>query len=102
MHTLAWLDTPAGLDRILDRQTRGEFDGRVLFQMSATDSSNLIDSPVAGSLGLHRALLYSEELGRLEKFRPYALPQRPWLEQVCGRLATRVGASDPECSPPGA
>jgi len=102
MHTLAWLDTPAGLDRILDRQTRGEFDGRVLFQMSATDSSNLIDSPVAGNLGLLRALLYSEELGRLEKFRPYARPEKQWLEQVCKRLATRVGASDSEGSPPGA
>jgi len=28
-----------------------EFDNRVLFQMSAADSSNLIDSPIANKLG---------------------------------------------------
>ena len=53
-----------------------EFDNRILFQMSATDSSNLIDSPAANKLGLHRALAYSEEQGVMEKFRPYALPTR--------------------------
>ncbi|HUW84884.1 MAG TPA: FtsK/SpoIIIE domain-containing protein [Phycisphaerae bacterium] len=92
MHTLAWLDTPAALDRTLDRQARGEFDGRVLFQMSATDSSNLIDSPVASDLGFYRALLYSEELARLEKFRPYARPDYEWLRQVGTRLAARTRA----------
>jgi hypothetical protein len=59
-----------------------EFDHRVLFQMSATDSSNLIDSPAANKLGFYRALAYSEEQGVIEKFRPYALPPADWLQQV--------------------
>ena len=47
---------------------------RVLFQMSAADSSNLIDIPVASKLGVNRALFHSEDRGQPEKFRPYGLP----------------------------
>jgi len=54
--------------------------------MSAADSSNLIDSPMANKLGMHRALAYSEEQGIMEKFRPYALPDAAWLEHVKQRL----------------
>lgn len=82
MHILAWADTPASVDRTLDRNSMREFDNRVLFQMSAADSSNLIDSPAANKLGFYRALLYSEEQGVMEKFRPYALPDRAFLERV--------------------
>jgi hypothetical protein len=59
----------------------------VLFQMSAADSSNLIDSPEANRLGFYRALLYSEEHGRIEKFRPYAPGAPDWLAQVQRTLA---------------
>src|SRR2546430_12485844 len=52
-----------------DRASMREFDNRVLFQMSAADSSNLIDSPAANKLGTNRALAYSEEQGVMEKFR---------------------------------
>lgn len=75
VHVVAWCDTPTAADRTLDRASMREFDHRVLFQMSATDSSNLIDSPVANRLGLYRALYYSEEQGIMEKFRPYGVPE---------------------------
>jgi len=87
IHVLAWADTLSTLERTLDRQSVREFDHRVLFQMSAADSSNLIDSPIANQLGLHRALLYSEQQGGLEKFRPYAAPADDWLAQVRRKLA---------------
>ncbi|NLX12994.1 MAG: cell division protein FtsK [Phycisphaerales bacterium] len=90
LHVLTWADTPASLERTLNRQSMGEFDNRVLFQMSAADSSNLIDSPVANKLGFYRALFYSEEQGLLEKFRPYALPDEPWLENVRKLLADKT------------
>jgi hypothetical protein len=94
VHTLAWCDTLNNLSRTLDRQSMREFELRVLFQMSPGDSSNLIDSPAAGKLGLHRALYYSEEEGRLEKFRPYGWPSEEWLawvrKQLQGRLAAVV------------
>jgi len=75
VHVLAWCDTPTAVDRTLDRASMREFDHRVLFQMSATDSSNLIDSPIANRLGLYRALYHSEEQGVMEKFRPYGAPE---------------------------
>ena len=90
VHVVAWADTAVALDRTLERQSMREFDNRVLFQMSATDSSNLIDSPAANKLGFHRALSYSEEQGVMEKFRPYGLPERGWLEQLKGRLSKVV------------
>jgi DNA segregation ATPase FtsK/SpoIIIE-like protein len=88
IHIIAWADTPASVERTLDRANMREFDHRILFQMSAADSSNLIDSPMANKLGMHRALAYSEEQGIMEKFRPYALPDAAWLEHVKQRLAT--------------
>ena len=94
IHVLAWADTLSTLERTLDRQSLREFDHRVLFQMSAADSSNLIDSPIANQLGLHRALLYSEEQGGLEKFRPYAAPADDWLAHVRAKLAGKSPDAD--------
>ena len=93
VHVLLWADTLSTLERTLDRQTIRQFDHRVLFQMSAADSSNLIDSPAANQLGLHRALLYSEEQGGIERFRPYAAPREDWLDQVRRKLAPKPAAS---------
>jgi hypothetical protein len=87
LHTIVWADTPANIDRTLDRNAMREFDYRVLFQMSANDSSNLIDSPAANKLGANRALVYSEEQGTMEKFRPYAVADGEWLGRVKGSLA---------------
>src|SRR5262249_7388599 len=85
--TLAWCDTLNNVQRFLDRPLLREFEMRVLFQMNANDSSNLIDSPVASRLGLHRALFYTEGQGKLEKFRPYGLSPADWLAWVKGQLA---------------
>ncbi len=68
--------------------------------MSAPDSTQLIDSPQAGKLGLRRALFYNEEEGVLEKFRPYALPEEEWLRLVRDRFAARLGESESGCMPP--
>src|SRR4029079_3109872 len=90
IHVFTWADAPAAVERTLDRTSLREFDHRVLFQMSANDSSNLIDSPAANKLGFHRALAFSEEQGVLEKFRPYALPPKGWLEEVAARLRAKT------------
>jgi DNA segregation ATPase FtsK/SpoIIIE, S-DNA-T family len=79
IHTILWCDTLTNLNRSLDRQTLREFDLRVLMQMSVADSSALIDSPIAAKLGPNRALFYTEEQGKTEKFRPYSLPTPEWL-----------------------
>ena len=82
IHSLVWCDTYNTLSRWIDRQTIHDFELRVAFQMSAADSSNLTDSTTAAGLGVHRAILYNEGLGQLEKFRPYAPPSEEWLTHV--------------------
>jgi S-DNA-T family DNA segregation ATPase FtsK/SpoIIIE len=57
--------------------------------MSAADSSNLMDSPAASRLGGHTAIFYSEERGEAEKFRPYGVPGRRYLEWAAGRMGER-------------
>jgi hypothetical protein len=86
IHVIAWCDNYNNLQRALDRQALREFEMRVLFQMSAGDSSNLIDAPIAAKLGQHRALFYTEDQGRAEKFRPYGLASVDWLQQLKTRL----------------
>jgi DNA segregation ATPase FtsK/SpoIIIE, S-DNA-T family len=89
IHVLVWCDTLNNLQRTLERIALREFEIRVLFQMGAADSSNLIDSPLASKLGMHRALFYSEEQGKLEKFRPYGVPPKEWLDWAAGQLRER-------------
>jgi hypothetical protein len=93
LHVLTWCDTAGNLNRCLDRQSLREFESRVLFQMGSTDSSNLIDSPVAAKLGPYRALFFSEEQGAIEKFRPYAIPDEHWLKSIASRMNERAGKS---------
>ncbi|MGQ9876122.1 MAG: FtsK/SpoIIIE domain-containing protein [Chloroflexus sp.] len=90
VHTLVWCDTYTNLTRTLDRRSLREFEMRVVFQMNAEDSANLIDTPAASKLGPYRAFFYSDEEGRLEKFRPYGLPTNDWLEQIKTQLSARV------------
>jgi hypothetical protein len=89
IHIVTWVDTLVSVDRAIDRNTMREFDNRLLFQMSAADSSTLIDSPAGNKLGLHRALLYSEEQGNMEKFRPYGAASPAFLAQIKEKLARR-------------
>ena len=89
VHTIVWCDSLNNLNRSFERQGLREFEIRVLFQMSANDSSTLIDNPAAGKLGEHRALFFSEEEGKLEKFRPYAYPDDEWLGTVRQQLRGR-------------
>src|ERR1019366_799266 len=58
-HVIATCDTYNNVNRFLGRKTLTEFEMRVLFQMSASDSASLVESPDASTLGLHRALYYN-------------------------------------------
>jgi DNA segregation ATPase FtsK/SpoIIIE, S-DNA-T family len=91
IHIIAWCDSVANLDRTLERSALREFEVRVLFQMSATDSTHLVDGPQASTLGRHRALLYHEEAGTAERFRPWALPDAA----VQKRILTVRGSESP-------
>ena len=92
IHLLVWSDTLSNLNRAFDNQTIREFESRVLFQISPTDSAHLLDSPAASKLGPNRALFASEEQNRLEKFRPYGLPSDEWLETIRANFQARPEA----------
>ena len=61
IHVVVWCDSLTNLNRTFDRPQVREFAQRVLFQMSATDSSTLMDTPAAAKLGRTRALFLTEE-----------------------------------------
>ena len=85
IHVIVTCDTYNNVNRFIGRKTLTEFEMRVLFQMSASDSASLVESPDAGTLGLHRALYYNDREGYTEIFRPYARPGNEWIEEI-GRL----------------
>ena len=91
LHVLCTCDTWNNLNRLLSRKAIAEFEMRVLFQMSANDSAALIDSAKAGDLGLHRALFSNGAQGWMETFRPYAPPERAWIEEAAAALAGLAG-----------
>ena len=90
VHALMWCDTFSNLGRWLDRQALNDVALRILFQMSSTDSANLMDSPEASRLGVYRALLYNEEQGEFEKFRPYGPPTADWIAWTKEQLEKRM------------
>jgi len=89
VHTILWCDSLTNLMRTFERGALKEFELRVLFQMSGSDSSQLIDNPLASKLGPQRALFIHEETGTFEKFRPYAFPGAEWLAGISARLRER-------------
>ena len=91
LHVIATVDTYNNVNRFLSRKSLSEFEMRVIFQMSQNDSAALVDSPAASNLGLHRALFYNEHEGYLETFRPYALPDNEWIEEVGKSLSRLIG-----------
>jgi hypothetical protein len=64
-----------------------EFEMRIAFQMSAADSASFLDNPAATKLRQHRGLFASEDLGTLEKFRPYGIPTDAWLDNISKALS---------------
>jgi S-DNA-T family DNA segregation ATPase FtsK/SpoIIIE len=95
IHVLVWCDGYNAVTRLFDRLAMREFEMRVVFQMSAADSSNLLDTPAASNLTPHRALIYNDETGESEKFRPYGLPTEEWLREVSQSLPTGQPAEKP-------
>jgi hypothetical protein len=59
--------------------------------MTTDDSMSFIDSPIANRLGPIRALFLDEEqVGRLEKFRPYRMISEQMVEEVGQELDQRI------------
>jgi hypothetical protein len=89
MHAIVWCDTLGNLTRSFNRKTLREFEMRVLYQMSAADSAELIESPAANRLGLYNALLFTVQDGATEKFRPYSAPDKDLVQELSRMLRAR-------------
>jgi DNA segregation ATPase FtsK/SpoIIIE-like protein len=98
IHLIVWCDSLTNLNRSFERPQLREFGMRVLFQMSPTDSSTLMDTPAASRLGRNRALFLVEDQDRPEKFRPYGLPSTEWLEETCRKLRERIGLNSEQAA----
>ncbi|MBN1851169.1 MAG: hypothetical protein JW829_00535 [Pirellulales bacterium] len=90
IHTIIWADSYNSVQRVFDRASLREIEMRVVMQLSATDSSSLIDTPLASRLGPNRAYLYSEDEGTIEKFRPYSPPSLDWITAMSQGLVSRT------------
>lgn len=82
IHVVVWSDTFSNAIRWLSNSLLREFEVRIAFRMNQTDSASLVDTPVAASLGQGRAIIYRDQTGTTEKFRPFAWPSEQWLKTL--------------------
>ena len=94
IHVIAWCDTYANARRVADRRMMTQFGLRAGGAMSADDSMNFFDDAAASRIDKpHRIIFFEEERpGQLEKFRPYSMPPRDWLEETGRRLRERAAS----------
>jgi S-DNA-T family DNA segregation ATPase FtsK/SpoIIIE len=92
VHVIAWCDTYANARRVADSRTITEFGLRAGGVMSADDSQGFFDDLAASRIDRpHRVLFFDEERpGQLDKFRPYSMPPREWLEATGHKLRDRL------------
>lgn len=90
IHTLVWSDRYGSLRNVLGDQSLEDFENRVVFRtLTEEDSMRLIGNPDAFTLGLDDALFFDR--GQLEKFRPYGVPSREWVEWVAEQVGRKSG-----------
>jgi hypothetical protein len=75
VHTIAWCDSVAGVDRRIGRRMEREFGAHVAFTMSPEDSIRFCDSDAAASLQAREALLVDLDHGVSTKFQPSDSPE---------------------------
>ena len=82
IHVIVWSDTFSNAMRWLSNSLLREFDNRIAFRLNQTDSSSLIDTPAAASLTQGRAILYRDQTGSADRFRPFSWPAPSWLKLI--------------------
>lgn len=73
IHLCIWSDSVATLTRWLSRGSMRDIEMRILGQMSANDSNQLIDSNQANRLDRNVMLVHDDADGKSTKFRPFTL-----------------------------
>ncbi len=72
IHTMCWAESQSTASRWLSRGSLREMEIRLAMQMSANDSTNLIESVAASKLGSSVMLFYDDATGHETPFRPAA------------------------------
>jgi hypothetical protein len=98
IHLIAWVDGFTALERVFKRSGVGNFDLRMVFHISEQDSNALLDTNAAAKLIENRAFFRFEdwEMGRLEKFKPYPVPEEEVLTKLIEQIRAKV---EPEVRP---
>lgn len=73
IHLCIWSDSATTLSRWLSRASLRDIEIRILSQMSAADSNQLIDSNAANRLDKYVMLVHDDIDGKSVKFRPFML-----------------------------
>ena len=84
IHVIIWSDTFSNAMRWLSTSLLREFDNRIAFRLNQTDSASLIDTPAAAALSPGRAILYRDQTGTADRFRPFNWPSSEWLNSLSG------------------
>ena len=91
VYFLGWWDNYQSVIKTLDRNMLREFGMRVALTMGREDSRNLIDEPDAARLRPHRSLYWDDDnVGRIEKFIPFAPPRSYWLNMFEYAIRSRA------------
>ncbi|MEZ6130158.1 MAG: FtsK/SpoIIIE domain-containing protein [Planctomycetaceae bacterium] len=99
IHVIVWADTFNNAIRWLSNSLMREFETRIAFRMNQTDSASLVDNPVAASLDQGRAIIYRDQTGTTEKFRPFAWPSAEWLQTLYGSVGSTPPAQETDRVP---
>ena len=71
VHVVLWAENYSTVNRWLSRSAMREIEIRLLMQMGANDSTNLIESVAASRLGENVMLVHDEATGQSQGFRPF-------------------------------
>ncbi len=88
IHVVIWSDTFSNVIRWLSTGLLKEFDYRVAFRLNQTDSASLLDTPAAAALTGGRAILYQDQTGESERFRPWVWP--PAIEETRPSVSAEI------------
>jgi DNA segregation ATPase FtsK/SpoIIIE, S-DNA-T family len=90
IHLLVSVDGVSTLDRVLKRGSINYFDLRVALNLPEQDSIAVFEKNVAKDLEENRALFRDEdEPNRLEKFKPYVLPDAGTMTRLTAQLRAK-------------
>lgn len=93
IHILTWCDTLDGLGNVLGANMLRHFDIRVAFPTSPREEiMTLVERSSLPVLGSGQALYCNRDEMRLEKFRPFQLPSKAWLQQAAAFIQRKSEA----------